>query len=335
MILVTGATGLLGSNLCLELVLTNNNILATYHSEAKIDKVKKLFKWRFEEEWEHYFNKLNWEKLDVLDIYNVEKTIKKVDYVYHCAALVSFHKRDFSALMKVNAQGTSNIVNACLKFNVKKLLHVSSTSAVGKVLNHTVSYVAEKNKWENSKNVSGYGISKYTAEKEVWRSIEEGLNAVIINPSIIFGPGSWEESSLSIFRQIEKGLSFYTEGENAFVSVKDVVDAMIFLMENDFKSERYLCTGNNVSFKELFSLIAKKLNKKEPRWKASRWMIELAWKIAYLKVLFGEKPNITKETAHSSYEKTIYSSEKLKSIYGKEFLSLEETIDYTVTGRIV
>lgn len=334
MILVTGGTGLLGSNLLAKLVKDSNKIIATYQTESKIDHVKKIFAFYHGPLGDELFQTISWRKIDILDVLALQDIMEGVEYVYHCAALVSFRRRDFNLMMKVNAQGTANVVNACLMGNIKKLCYVSSTAAVGKVFEHGKYRVVETNKWTQSTKTSGYAISKYTAEKEVWRGMEEGLTSVIINPSVIIGPGCWEESSLTIFRTINNGLTFYTKGANAFVDVRDVCKAMIQLTESTIQGERFLCTGKNTSFKQLLSLIALKLNKKPPYIFANRLMCELAWRLASLIAVFKGSATLTKESTESSQSVVEYDTSKIQKALGVSFYPLEETIDFAVKGRI-
>ncbi|MES2590125.1 MAG: NAD-dependent epimerase/dehydratase family protein [Bacteroidota bacterium] len=334
MILVTGASGLLGSNLLFELSKSNENIKAIYRDEQKIKAVQKLFLKLDPENGEQLFKKTTWIQCDVLDIITLKDVMKDVKIIYHCAALVSFRRRDFSLMMKTNAQGTANIVNLALEEKIEKLCYVSSTAAVGKVLVSNTHHVVETNKWTQSNKTSGYSISKYTAEKEVWRGMEEGLNTVIINPSVIFGPGSWDESSLTIFRTISNGLKFYTKGANAFVDVRDVVNSMISLTNSDVKSQRFLCTGTNIHFKDLFHLIAQELNKKTPYIYANRFMCEIAWRLSSLIAVFKGKSTLTKESVQSSQSFVEYDCSKIKKQLNFEFHKLPETIKYTVQNKI-
>ena len=183
----------------------------------------------------------------------------------------------------------------------------------------------------SSPNNSNYAVTKYSAENEVWRGVEEGLNAVIVNPCVILGPGNWNESSLSIFKVIKKGLKFYTPGLNAFVDARDVAFAMAELSEQKIENERFLVTSENLYFKELFDLMAKAFNVKPPSTKVKPWMAGLAWRLeGLLHFLFGKKQNITKETARSSMNITKYSSQKLIDRIGIEFYSIEESVKNAV-----
>lgn len=334
MIFVTGGTGLLGSNLLLELAKEDVSIKAIYRDKSKITRVEKLFQKLNPGTAQEDFKKITWIECDVLDILTLKESMQDCEYVYHCAALVSFRKRDFGKMMRINRQGTFNVVNLALDLNVKKLVYVSSTAAVGKELENGVYRVIETNKWTQSEKTSGYAISKYSAEKEVWRAIEEGLNAAIINPSVIFGPGSWSESSLTIFRTLASGLKFYTKGSNAFVDVRDVVKAIVLLQKSNIASERFLCTGTNIGFLDVFKIIAKELQSKVPTIYANPFVCGIAWRLSALLTIFGKKPTLTKESVQSSQAFVEYDSSKLLKALDFEFHTLEETVKYTVQNRI-
>jgi nucleoside-diphosphate-sugar epimerase len=195
--------------------------------------------------------------------------------------------------------------------------------------------VVESNKWDPEDNHSGYAITKYLSENEVWRGIEEGLNAVIINPSVIIGPGNWNESSLSIFKTLSNGLQFYTAGANAFVDVRDVVNAMQRLVSTtEAFGQRYLCTGTNVGFKQLFEEACVYMNRKPPRFFAGKVLSVLAWRISALLSLFTGKQTVTKDSARSAQAIVRYDSKKLSSFLSFEFTDFKETVKHTVEGRI-
>jgi nucleoside-diphosphate-sugar epimerase len=336
MILVTGGTGLLGSHLIHTLALAGHKVRASYRDKKRIQKVQALF--AFYKTSSEIFSSIDWVECDVLDVVTLEEVMTGCDEVYHCAAMVSFQKKDYQTMLRINKYGTANVVNVALSLGVKRFVHVSSTAAVGKTPLDQTGYrtVVETNKWIADDNHSGYAISKYLSENEVWRGIEEGLNAVIINPSVIIGPGDWNESSLSIFRTLANGLKFYTLGANAFVDVRDVVFAMTHLIERPeaFK-QRYLCTGTNVTFKQLFDVIAKQMNKKVPFLVAKSFLSGLAWRVSWLLCLVTGNQTVTKESASSAQAKVTYDSSKLKKVLDFEFRSLEETVKHAVEGRLM
>jgi dihydroflavonol-4-reductase len=335
MLFVTGGTGLIGSNLLCSLIERDLPIVAIYRDESKIKKVQRLFS--FYGLSDKQFQLIHWVECDILDVVSLSEFMHGAQEVYHCAAMVSFQKRDYSKMLRINKIGTANVMNVALNIGVPKVLHISSTAAIGKTDKDKDGFqsVVETNKWMDSKQNSGYAVSKYLAELEVWRSIEEGLNAVIINPSVIIGPGSWGESSMSIFRTLSKGLKFYTIGANAFVDVRDVVFASQLLMQNDhlFK-QRYLCTGTNISFQNLFQLIAKELRIRPPYLLAGSFLSACAWRISWIISFFTGYQTVTKESAASAQAKVKYDSSKLRYSLSFEFKDISNTIKHAVLGRL-
>jgi dihydroflavonol-4-reductase len=333
MILVTGGTGLLGSHLLFQLTQSDNvPINAIYRNESRITQVKKLFEFYGGDNAQAQFLKINWIKSDILDIPSLDEAMIGVETVYHCAALVSFDRKDFDQLMKVNREGTFNVVNACLSAEVKTLCHVSSTAAIGGVAD---SITSETTKWKISPRTSGYSISKYSAEKEVWRGVEEGLPCVIVNPSVIFGAGDWNESSMAIFKTAKKGMKFYTPGQNGFVDARDVAECMIRLVQSEQRNERYLCVGFNLPFADVFGMIAEKFNKPRPSIQTPRWLAEIAWRISVLSAkITGRKPVLTKESVRNAYAFMTYDNSKLTNALNFTFRTAEDTIQNAIDGRL-
>src|SRR5690554_6913262 len=238
-------------------------------------------------------------------------------------------------MMEINRYGTENIVNLSLDLGVEKFCFVSSTAAVGTKDIPSNVEVDENGKWILTEETSGYSVTKYSAEKEVWRGINEGLNAVIVNPSIIFGAGDWEESSMKIFKTIAKGLKFYSPGANAFVDARDVSRIMVTLMNRNIFNERFLCIGANAKFKHVFDLVAHQLNKKPPSRKVSPFLMGMTWRLSVLWAgITFSKPLITKYSANNAFKTTKYSNQKIKERIGYSFYSLEETVENAVKGRL-
>ena len=332
MILVTGGTGLLGSHLLLQLTLNGCKVKALYRDDQRVERVRKVFQYYHSDGYEELFSQIEWMKGDILDLPSLEEAFMGIEEVYHCAGMVSFATTDFKKVMKVNREGTANVVNCCLALGISKLCHVSSTAAIGYTENGVTNELVS---WKNGPEVSGYSVSKYSAEKEIWRGIEEGLHALIVNPCVIFGAGNWDESSLAIFKTVQKGLKFYTPGSNSFVDARDVAAIMVQLMQSDIKSERFLCTGENMSFKELTSRIAQKMKKPVPHLSTPRWLAGIGWRLAaLLSLLSGKKPLITKDTVSSAYKKISYDTTKVREALSFSFRSADDTLDNALKGRI-
>ncbi len=328
MILVTGGTGLVGTHLLLELINEGETVRALYRDKKSIEKVKQVFKWNNLSP-NLVDEKIEWVKSDILNPEDFKNCFEGIIQVYHCAAMVSFNKKDKEKLFQTNINGTANLVNLCIHYKIEKLCYVSSTAAVGKAPKNGIR--TEDCQWKDD-GVSNYSVSKYLSEMEVWRGIEEGLNAVIVNPSIIIGPGDWNNSSSNLFLKAWKGLKFYSSGANAFVDVRDVTSSMISLMKSDISAERFLIIAENISFRDLFNQIATALKKPLPNIKAQKWMVNTLWKVEAIKsFLFGSTPLITKESAESAMSITRYSNKKIKDTLKKDFISIEESIKYTAT----
>ncbi len=332
MVFVTGGTGVLGSQLMFDLSEFDGSIRALYRSEAKRDQLHRYFLKSDPVNGQQRFDKIEWVEGDIMDVVVLEELMTGCDYVFHCAALVSFHKRDFNKLMKFNREGTANVVNVALTVGVKKLCYVSSNAAIG---GSEKAVITERTPWKNTPTTSGYSISKYSAEKEVWRGIEEGLDAVMVNPCVILGAGNWNESSLTLLRTLEKGTNYYPSGSNATVDARDVSRIMIKLMKSEIKNERYLCIGSNQSFKELMDEIAKQLYLKVPRKLAKQWMVNFARRLlGFISWFTPKPPSMTRETVEALYSSRTYSNEKVKKALNETFYTLEETVQFALKNRL-
>jgi nucleoside-diphosphate-sugar epimerase len=329
MVFVTGGTGLLGSHLLVELSKRGKPIRALKRHTSDLTEVKTIFKYYLNEKGNLLFNKIEWVDGDINDVVNLPQIIKGCDEVYHCAGFVSFVKKDFDKLIKINKEGTANIVNSCLKLGISKLSYVSSTAAIGRSEKSDI--YNENNKWQTSKLNSNYAVSKYLGEMEAWRGAEEGLKVSIVNPSVIIGAGNWNTGSLTLFKSIQKGLKFYTNGINAFVDARDVAYCMVELLEQNIYNERFLTIGENIMFKDLFTLIAQALNVPAPTIKVKPWMTGLAWRIEAIKCfLTGQTPQITKETSASAMQVSKYSNQKIKRQLELEFIPIDKSIENAV-----
>ena len=336
MILVTGATGLLGSHVVVDYLKKGKHVRAMYRDESRKQVVYRLLKFYHPDDAEQLAENLEWYKGDVLHITDLREALEGVEKVVHCAALVSFRKKDFYRLWEVNREGTANVVNACLEAGITHLVHVSSTAAVGTDGQKEDGLKRESNHWNANEIASTYSYTKFSAEKEVWRGIEEGLNAVIVNPSVMFGPGSWDETSLTIFRTIASGFNYYTNGGNAFVDVRDVSKIIVRLQEESIVNERFLVTGHNLQFRDLFEKMAAQLNIPGPSKLASPFMTKLAWAASGIKsVLTGKEATLTKDSVRSALSTSRFSTEKIRNLFPDfEFTPIEETIAVTVSGRM-
>jgi dihydroflavonol-4-reductase len=318
MILVTGATGLTGSHLALQLLDSGRPVRAIYRSEKAIERAKKLFTFYKKPD---LFNEIEWLKADINDVPSLEKAFKDVDCVYHCAALISFDPADEENLRKVNIEGTANIVNCCLDFGVKKLVHVSSIAALGDLIDGQTS-LNEQSDWNPEKPHSDYAISKHGAEMEVWRAGQEGLGVVIVNPGIIVGPPFWDSGSSAMYKMIEDGQSFYTLGTMGFVGANDVAKIMVMLMDSEILGEQFILSAGNYTYRDVFNMAADAMHKKRPARYAKPWITAIGWRIDWFLSLFGKKRLLTADQARALHETTHYPNDKIVKALGYRFTDI-------------
>ncbi len=327
MILVTGGTGLVGSHLLLELTGKYEQVRAIHRPGSDVGRVLEVFSIYLDSPQDR-FRKIQWVPGDITDIDSVLEVMDEVEYVYHAAADVSFQPGSGSALLHNNVGGTANVVNACLEKNINKLCYVSSTAALGSA--PAGAEVTEDLQWTTSKSRSMYSISKFQSEMEVWRGIAEGLKAVIVNPSIIIGPGDWKRSSSYLFTAVWKGMKFYTKGVTGYVDIHDVVHSMIGLMESGHLGERFTLSSENLSYHQVLKMIAEALGKKPPCIHATPFLISLAWRIDWLiSNLTGKSRSITREAAKLSNKKAFFSNQKISEATGIKFIPVSQSIQDT------
>ncbi len=321
-VLVTGGTGFIGAYIIKELIEKGYTVRAIRRSK-KPDGYRVPFFIAPE-----ILNKVEWVDGDVLDVVSLDEAMKDVDTVIHCAAVISFFKNERKNMYSVNVDGTANIVNLALENNIKKLIHISSISALGRTKNGD--HVNEEKKWTQSKLNTHYGISKYKAEMEVWRAMGEGLDAVIINPSTVLGFGDWDNGSSAIFKNIYTEFPWYTTGINGFVDVEDVAKATVLLLESKITEERYIINSENLVFKNLFDIIAGNFGKKCPSREATPFLSAIAWRLEKIKSFFlRSRPLLTKETVRIAMSKTFWQNDKLlKALPGFTFTPLEKSIQH-------
>jgi len=321
MILVTGGTGLLGSHLLLDLTKAGKQVRAIKRHSSNIQLIRKVFSY-YVEDPDKLMGQIEWVDADLLDFFSIEEALSGVTEIYHAGAIVSFYPKDHKEMLKVNIDGTSNLVNRAIEAKVEKFCYVSSVATLGRTDNDGLS--DEETFWKPSRKNSVYAISKYGAEREIWRAMEEGLNAVIVNPSLILGPGFWEDNS-GLFRLVWQGLKYYTRGVNGYVDVRDLSKVMVRLMDRNIFGERFIVSAENLSYEQLFSLMAKHLNRPAPNINVPPLMTKVAWKVEWIRsLLTGSKPEITREMATTTAQIYAYANEKIIKTLDFEFTPVEK-----------
>lgn len=332
-IFVTGGTGLVGAHLLYELTLAGKNVKALKRKTSNLNQVLKTFSY-YSENSNQLFEKIEWVDGDILDYFTLEKILAGVTEIFHCAAIVSFQAKERRKIISNNVEGTANLVNAAIENGVKKICHVSSVAALRRLQNGM--FVTEETNWIPSKRISGYSESKFFSEAEIWRGIEEGLDAVIVNPSIILGPANWEKSSAKLFKTIWDGLKFYTKGVTGFVDVKDVVRAMILLMEEtnfkNCKNQRYLLSAENLSYQHVFNHIADAFGKPHPKYFLSGFLLEFVWRAAtFASWITQKQPTITRDAVSNSNAVNNFDGNKITRTLDFKYHSISGSIKKTAS----
>ena len=326
MILLTGATGLLGSHLTAALLLQHKKVRALYRNKAKIENTRHILSY-YTDDIEKYFSQIEWCEADITDYFSLQETFTEITEVYHCADLVSFDENDSKQLYATNAEGTVHVINTCLEKGVQKFCHVSSVATLQVQANKK--YIDEFSIWKTASGNSSYAITKFRGEFEAWRGAAEGLNVVVVNPSVILGAGCWGQSSTQLITRTYNGLPFYTEGTTGYVDVRDVVTCMVRLMDENKFGQRYILNAENCSFKEVTQQLQTNFGKPVSKIKAGTFLLNAALIGDTLRcIITRKKPAITKSVVQSAQNKSYYDNTKVCKELGVKFRSVKESLAY-------
>lgn len=323
MIVVTGATGLVGGNLIWYLLQENDRVVATCRPFSNRDSLRTIFSF-YTSEPDEYLARIDWKMADVLDASSINDVLKGATTVYHCAAIVSFNTVS-DDLLSTNVVGTRNIVQGALDNGVEKLCFVSSIAACDNGGNDE--FIDESSLWSDSEDKSLYSKSKYYSEQEVWKGIQQGLNAVIVNPGVILGVSGNRSGISQLFEQVQKGLLFYTNGGSGYVDVQDIVKAMIRLTMSDISGERFILVGENCSNREIMNWMADGFGKHRPVILVGNSVLWLVGALSeFIGKVFHFSPLIDRGTARVASSRKYYSNEKIIKAIGFHFKPIEKSI---------
>ena len=315
MIAITGATGLIGSFLVKRLLQDGVPFVAIKRADSDLSYFADVAK------------AITWRDADVLDEVKLEEAFEGCDTVIHAAALVSFNPRHKAKLFDINALGTRKVVNTCLNMGIKKLIYLSSVSALGR--NKKVKVVDESAQWTNSSLNTYYGESKYLAELEVWRGSEAGMHVAIINTSVVLATGNWDKSSAKIFKYVWQEKPFYTTGTFNYVDVRDLVEIIVKACQGAVNGERIIANAGQISYRDFLCMAAQHFNKRAPSIKIGAGLIYVVAAFEQVRSrITGSDPIITPETARLAHASTFFDNSKIKRALGFDFRSLEDTLQW-------
>lgn len=315
MIAVTGANGLLGSFIVRKLIEEKKPFVAIKRQNSDTSLLQDL---------EPH---IKWRTADVLDSIAIGEALEGATHVIHAAAMVSFNPSLEKKIFDVNVRGTEHVVNACLALNIKRLIHISSVAALGRQKDQSV--IDENNKWIDNALNSTYAESKYLAELEVFRGQEEGLNTIILNPSVILAPADWTKSSARLFKYVWDQKPFYINGSLNYVDVRDVAEAAYLFLESPIQKERFILNSGTVSFIEFFSMVATRFNKNPPSIRLNKTLLKFAaFAESVRSKIIGTEPLITRETARLAETRFSYNNQKILNTLNFKFKSIDQTLTW-------
>ncbi|WP_370896960.1 NAD-dependent epimerase/dehydratase family protein [Chryseobacterium gossypii] len=330
MVFVTGATGILGRVVALELLKRGKSVRASKRSASNLDDVKSSYRF-YTENPDEYFSKIEWIDVDFDDISSLQEALKGVDEVYHCAAKVGFDPKDDKEMYHTNAKGTANLLYACENSGVEKFLYISTVAVLDGF--NEQGELDEESDFNPKVEHSAYAISKHMAEMEVWRASAEGLNVVIVNPGMIIGSGGWNQSSGQIFPIFENN-GFTFSGGSAYVDARDVAGIAVELMERNIFGERFIAVSEKKRYAEIGGQIRKKLGLKEPRVLTEKQLnlgrianFLLGWLIPKLRI-------ITKSNIESVSSFNTISNKKIREKLDYQFIPVEKSVDFHLNNYI-
>jgi nucleoside-diphosphate-sugar epimerase len=321
-VLVTGATGLIGTHLTAHLLMNGEKVRAFIRKGSKRENIKEVLSF-YTNQAEDFFNQIDFFVGDITDIFSISDALEGIDEVYHCAGMVDFNEKNLKQLLLINETGTANLINAALEKQGIRVCHVSSVATLP---NHDKkSIVDESVFWKSSPKNAAYSISKYNAEREAWRGVSEGLDLFMVNPSVVLGAGCWNQSTGIIIEQCNKGIAFYTKGITGFVDVRDVVAIMMKLMKSNVTAERFILNGENYSYQNLLNEFHNAFGNKRPFIEANSLLLNIA---SVLDRIFSKERRLNKQVVESMLSKTFFSNKKIIEAIGHQFHPISETIKY-------
>ena len=313
MIAVTGANGLLGSFVIRHLVDHGESVVAICREHSDLSLLHNMR------------DRITIRHADIMDPITLMEAIADIDELIHTAATVSINPRKAEQIMRINVEGTRNVVNSCLLSNVKRLVHVSSVAALGSQKGQT--RVDESNKWIDSPFNSAYAESKYYAELEAFRGQEEGLSTVIVNPSFILAEANWNISSAQFFKYAWQEHPFYISGYMNYVDVRDVSEIIYKLLRDTVQGRRFIVSAGNISYKELLGKITREFGKKAPSWRVPNAVLKPFAFIEGIRAAITQtEPRITKDTARLASTQFLFANDRITKHLNFKFQPIDETL---------
>jgi dihydroflavonol-4-reductase len=315
---LTGATGFLGSNIARVLLEAGHQVRAIRRSSSKMDLIGK------------HADEITWIEGDVLDPESLEEGMQSAHAVVHAAAFLGFEgKKSEEQLMAVNVGGTANVVDAAILAGIKRIVHVSSVAALGRSETDN-GCRDESSEWSDSPMNTGYALSKHLAEMEIHRGIAMGIDAVMVNPSLVMGVGRPSENTMQIAdRLVKGGIPFVPKGGTNVVDVRDVAVACMRAFESGKTGERYILAGYNLMWEDILATMSSNLGVKPPTRTLPTWiMMSAAALFEFGAFLARRRGVITRETIRLSMSISCYDNARSVQELGCTYRPFAETAQW-------
>jgi dihydroflavonol-4-reductase len=310
-VLITGGTGFIGSNLAAQLLLLGCSVRILRRPESDLRALKGI-------DVQHCIG-------DLRDRESVQRAMKGCDTVFHTAAIVTFEQKKKTLQREVNVIGTRNVVDACLASNVERLVHTSSVAAVGHPRERELATETTPFNWPRT---MGYKLSKYEAEQTVHGGVTRGLNAVIVNPSVVIGERDIHMHGGQLVKEVKRGLvPFYIDGGMNVVYVGDVVKGHILAAQKGRVGERYILGGHNMTHKEIFCRTAELVGGRSPFMRLPILLLRLgAGIVETASNIIGTEPLISSDLVVGAGLHNWFSCEKARRELGYTITSFDDAI---------
>lgn len=316
-VLVTGASGFLGAWVVRSLLDQGHQVRILCRPYSDLSELQGLL-----------FDKAYG---DITDLESLDKAMNHVDSVFHLAGVIGYQKWQRPLMEKVNIGGTANVLKSCEKLQIKNLVYLSSVVAVGagfgpdQILNENSPYNIAHLKL-------GYFDTKHEAEKLVIEAHEKGIvDAVIVNPATIYGPGDAKKGSRKTQLKVAQGkFPFYTRGGVNVISVKDVIQGIMSAWKGRHTGERFILAGENLTIQELFKIIAETAGVEPPKWLLPNSVLFTLGRLGDLKNSLGLKSSLSVENAWSATMYHWFDNTRAKKVLGLSPLSAKIAIAESV-----
>lgn len=323
LVVVSGATGILGRVLILDLLRRGKKVRALKRRESDVGDVLNSFSY-YEPLEEQQLKNLEWRDVDFQDLDSIAYALEGASELYHSLALVSFDPRDREALFSTNHQITQRLLYAVEDSSIQSMLYVSSIAVLDKQPGQIA--LDETSDFDPKQLHSAYSLSKYLSEMEVMRAGAEGLNVVVVQPGIILGSGGWKRSSGALFSSYQS-LPYVPSGTGNYVDVRDVSRASIELMEKKKYGERYTLVAGQFSSKKVSDLIRGKSGLKPARVLPKSLLVFFSKWAPYLSFLIPPLRFLHPSNVKALVGEEVVSSEKIKKTLDFEFIPVEKSLN--------